>query len=138
MFIRHRHRHHVSIVVGRGQRTLHRLSWGGLLIAAGVGWLLKDRGLLEEHELWLVLPAVLAWSALAGMAIDRSAASVARGVARLAIAAYAVVVIEQLGGWTLAATWPVLLIALGVACIARALLVDAPFARRRRDAEPNW
>jgi hypothetical protein len=57
-------------------------------------------------------------------------ASGVNALLRFAVAAYLVVVIEHLGGWTFAATWPVLLIALGVAQLARAL------ARGRE--EPSW
>jgi hypothetical protein len=132
MFEYHRPHRFVHIVRLRGHRVAHHLGWGGALIAIGVAWLLKGQGLISAHELWLIAPALLAMSGLARLAVGRDAHSVVHAVVRLAIAAYLVIVIEQVGGWTLAATWPVLLIAVGVVHVAHAL-----FDRRARQ-EPNW
>ena len=55
-----------------------------------------------------------------------------RAVLRLAVAAYLVVVIEHIGGWTIAATWPVLLIGVGGSMLGYELLV------RRSSRESSW
>lgn len=102
-------------------RPGHHVAWGGALIAAGVIVLLEHQGLLSHHELWLIAPAALAWSGLVRLVAERSAYGLVAGIARLAVAAYLYVVIERVGGWTFAATWPVLLIAVGISTIARAL-----------------
>jgi len=68
---------------------------------------------------------------VARLVAQPNVAGVARALVRFAVAGYLVVVIEHIGGWTFAATWPVLLIAVGVAQLAHAL------AGRRRE-EPNW
>jgi hypothetical protein len=117
--------------LGRPHR--HLLS-GGVLIALGVGLFLKDRGLLDAHDVWLIVPVVLALSGLVKIVWRRSAWSLLHGAFRLAAAGYLYVVIEHVGGWTFAATWPVLLIAVGVLTVAHAL-----FDRRRDEhEEPSW
>jgi hypothetical protein len=103
------------------RRPGYHVWWGGTLIAAGIIVLLEHRGVITHDELWLIAPAAIAWSGLVRMALDRSAYALLAGVARLSAAAYLVVVIEHVGGWTLGATWPVLLIAVGLSSIAEAM-----------------
>ena len=121
-------------------RLRHHLSWGGALIAAGVIVLLEHQGVLSHHELWLIAPAALAWSGLVRVALDHSLYALAAAAARLVVAAYLFAVIEQVGGWTFASTWPVLLIAVGVSNIAGALLGRGRHDRCDVDAtrEPSW
>jgi len=123
---------HVHIVRWQGHRVLRRFVAGAGLILLGIAGLLRSEGLITQDQLWLLLPAVIALSGVARLVAGRGAADAVRGLVRLAIAAYLVVVLEHIGGWTLAATWPVLLIALGVGIIGRALLVG------RLHEEPNW
>jgi hypothetical protein len=124
---------------GRHHRLRNHLVLGGALVALGVAWLLRGWDMIGTEGLWLTVPAVLAWSGLVRIALDRSAASVVRVTVRLALAAYLVVVIEQIGALTWATTWPVLAIAAGVATV-----VDAVLARVRdgsgehRDEEAAW
>lgn len=129
----HHHRRPARVHVFRGNRVSRHLAWGGALIAVGVAWLLEGQGLIGEQELWLVAPALVALSGLVRLAAAPNAAGVVRAIIRFAIAAYLVVVIEHLAGWTLAATWPVLLIAVGAGNIAHALA-----GHRRAQQEPNW
>lgn len=123
---------HVHIMRWEGHRAIRRVVAGSALILFGIGWLLKGQGLIGPDELWLVAPAVIALSGLVRMIVAPGAASLAAGVIRFAIAAYLVVVIEHIGGWTLAATWPVLLIAAGLVMVARAVVGSRLFE------EPNW
>lgn len=123
---------YVHVLRWEGHRMIRRVVAGSALILFGIGWLLKGQGLIGPDELWLVAPAVIALSGLVRMVAAPGAASLAGGVVRFAIAAYLVVVIEHIGGWTLAATWPVLLIAAGIAMVARAVLGPRLFE------EPNW
>ena len=116
----------------RGHRTLRRVFAGSALILLGIGYLLKDRGLIAGNDLWLIAPALIALSGVVRLVAVPGIVSIARAVARFAVAAYLVVVIEHIGGWTFNATWPVLLIAVGVAQLAHAL-----YGRRLRE-EPNW
>jgi len=111
---------------------IHHLVVGGALLAFGVAALLESRGMLSRQELWLAFPAVVAWSGLVRLALGRSLRAFASALIRFAVAGYLVVVIEHLGGWTFASTWPVLVIAAGLGTIARAVL--------HRDAreEPTW
>ena len=132
MFQHHRPHPHVHVFRLRGSRTARHVSWGSALIVIGIAHLLKGQGLISAHELWLIVPALLTLSGLARLAIGRDARAVVHAVVRLAVAAYLVVVIEQVGGWTLAATWPVLLIAVGIVNVAHALF------DRRALQEPNW
>jgi hypothetical protein len=132
MFHYHRPHPHVHVLNLRGHRIVRRAVAGGALILLGVGYLLKGQGLISSNELWLIAPALVALSGLVRLVSAPGAASVVRALLRLAIAAYLVVVIEHVGGWTFAATWPVLLIAGGVATVTHAL-----FSRRLRE-EPNW
>jgi hypothetical protein len=138
------HRRHgdlPALLVGslQGHRLRRRLVFGGGLVIAGVVWLLERHGALAPDELWLIAPAVLAWSAAVRLAIRPSALSVAGAVVRLALAAYLTAVIEHLGGWTFAQTWPVLLIGYGLAQVAGALAWRT-CTRSAGDAseEPTW
>jgi hypothetical protein len=98
----------------------------------GVGYLLRGQGLISTDDLWLIAPLLIALSGVARLVAAPGAISAVRAALRFAVAAYLVVVIEHIGGWTFAATWPVLLIAVGIGMVAHAL-----FIRRRRE-EPNW
>ena len=123
---------HVHIVTWHTYRAVRRVVAGAALILLGIGTLLKGQGLITQDQLWLVLPAVIALSGVARLVAQPGAASLVRALIRFAIAAYLVVVIEHIGGWTLAATWPVLLIAVGTGMVAHALLGGRP------REEPNW
>jgi hypothetical protein len=123
---------HVHIFRLRGHRKVRRVVTGGALILLGIGYLLRGQGLISTNDLWLIAPVLVALSGVARLVAAPGWGSVVRAGLRLAIAAYLVVVIEHVGGWTLAATWPVLLIAVGIAQVARAV------CGRRLIQEPNW
>ncbi|MFL6629939.1 MAG: LiaF transmembrane domain-containing protein [Burkholderiaceae bacterium] len=123
---------HVHIVRWQAFRAARRITFGAALILLGIGSLLRSQGLIDRDELWLVLPAVITLSGLVRMIARPGVASIVGALVRFAVAAYLVVVIEHIGGWTLAATWPVLLIALGTGTVAHGLL------GRRWHEEPNW
>ncbi len=123
---------YVHVLTLRGHRTLRRVFAGSALILLGVGYLLRDQGLIAGHDLWLIAPALIALSGVVRLVTVPGIVSVARAFARFAVAAYLVMVIEHIGGWTFNATWPVLLIAVGVAQLAHAV-----YGRRLRE-EPNW
>ena len=133
MFDYSRPRPHVHVFQLRGHRPLRRVFTGSALVLFGLGYLLKNQGLITGNELWLIAPAAIALSGLARLLARPGAVNVVRAVLRLAVAAYLVVVIEHIGGWTLAATWPVLLIGVGGSMLGYELLL-----RRRADEEPNW
>ena len=134
---RRRHRYaHRHLFDGEDARRYHlrkHLVVGGAFVAVGLAWLLQAWGVIGAEGLWLAAPAILAWSGLVRIALDRSALSVVRALVRFALAAYLVVVIEDLGGLSWSTTWPVLAIAAGIA-----IVVDALFARARSgDGEPR-
>ena len=122
----------VHVLHLRGHRTIRRAFAGGALILLGVGYLLKNQGLIAGNDLWLLVPALIALSGVVRLIAAPGVVNLVRAALRLALAAYLAVVIEHIGGWTFAATWPVLLIALGVAHVGRA------FVGRRLPEEPNW
>jgi len=123
---------HVHILRWHGDRAVRRVVAGAALILLGIGCLLKSQGLIGQDELWLLLPGVVALSGIVRLVAAPGVAGVVNALVRCAIAAYLVVVIEHIGGWTLAATWPVLLIAVGTGMVAHAML-----GGRTRE-EPNW
>jgi len=123
---------HVHLLRMRGHRTIRRLFTGVVLILFGAGYLLKNQGLISGNDLWLIAPAAIALSGLARLIAAPGAVNMVRAVLRLAVAAYLFVVIEHIGGWTIAATWPVLLIGVGGSMLGYELLV------RRSFKEPNW
>jgi len=123
---------HVHIVRWQALRAVRRITFGAALILLGIGSLLRSQGIITQDELWLVLPGVITLSGLVRMIARPGLASIVGALVRFAIAAYLVVVIEHIGGWTLAATWPVLLIALGTGTVAHGLL------GQRWHQEPNW
>ena len=132
MFHHSRPHPYVHVLRLYGHRTLRRVFTGGALILLGVGWLLKGQGLITDTDLWLLAPLLLALSGVARLVSQPGVAGVARALVRFAVAGYLVVVIEHIGGWTFAATRPVLLIAVGVSHLAHAV------AGGRRREEPNW
>ncbi len=123
---------YVHVLSLRGHRALRRVFAGSALILLGTGYLLKGQGLITGNDLWLIAPALIALSGVVRLVVLPGVVSVVRALVRFAVAAYLVVVIEHIGGWTFDATWPVLLIAVGVAQLAHAL-----YGRRVRE-EPNW
>jgi hypothetical protein len=132
MFHYSRPRPYVHVFSLRGHRMIRRLFTGGALVLLGIGFLLKNQGLVGSTQLWLIAPALIALSGLARLVAAPGVVSAVRAVLRLALAAYLVVVIEHIGGWTFAATWPVLLIGVGASMLAYEWLV------RRRSQEANW
>ncbi len=140
MFRHHRPHSRVHVIgwdLGwHASRVVRRLVFGTALVLFGVGALLQGRGLISGAELWLIAPIAIALSGAARLAMSPTLVNLGRALVRLALAAYLVVVIEHIGGWTLAATWPVLLIVGGAAMVGRALFVDR--ARGNAGEEPNW
>jgi hypothetical protein len=132
MFDHSRPHPYVHVLNLRGHRAVRRVVTGGALILLGVGWLLRGQGLITSQDLWLLLPLLIAASGVARLVMRPDLASAVRAVLRLGVAAYLVVVIEHIGGWTLSATWPVLLIAVGASQVAYALV------SHRLRGEPNW
>ena len=122
----------VHVLALRGHRAIRRVVTGALLVLLGIGYLLRGQGLITTADLWLVAPMVIALSGVVRLVVRPGLGSLLRAALRFAVAAYLVVVIEHIGGWTLASTWPVLLIAVGAGQIVRAF-----FGHRLRE-EPNW
>lgn len=123
----------VHVLALRGHRAARRVVTGGFLVLLGIGYLLRGQGLISTADLWLLAPIAIALSGVVRLVLWPGAAGVVQAALRFAVAAYLVVVIEHIGGWTLHSTWPVLLIALGTGQILRAVC-----GRRRLREEPNW
>jgi hypothetical protein len=132
MFHYSRPRPYVHVFSLRGHRLIRRLFTGTALVLLGIGFLLKNQGLVGATELWLIAPALIALSGLARLIAAPGAVNAVRALLRLGVAAYLVVVIEHIGGWTFAATWPVLLIVVGGSMLGYEWLV------RRHSRERNW
>jgi hypothetical protein len=127
-----RPRPNVHVFGLHAHRALSRAVTGGALILLGVAYLLRNAGLIATNDMWLIVPLLIALSGIVRLVTRPGLVNAVRAVLRLGIAAYLVVVIEHIGGWTLAATWPVLLIAVGAGQIAHALY------SRRVSRKPNW
>ena len=132
MFHHSRPHPYVHVLTLRGHRAVRRIVAGTALVLLGVAYLLRGQGLISTADLWLVAPLVIALSGVVRLVVEPGLGSALRAALRLAVAAYLVVVIEHIGGWTLASTWPVLLIAAGAGQIVHAL-----YSHRMRE-EPNW
>lgn len=132
MFHYSRPRPHVHILHLRASRTVRRAFAGAALILLGLGFLLRNQGLIGTTDLWLIAPALIGLSGLVRLVAAPNAVNLVRGVLRLGLAAYLVVVIEHIGGWTFAATWPVLLIGVGGSMLGYEWLVRQPSRER------NW
>ncbi len=132
MFHHSRPHPYVHVLTLRGHRAVRRIVAGTAFILLGVGYLLRGQGLIATADLWLVAPLVIALSGVVRLVVQPGLGSALRAGLRFAVAAYLVVVIEHIGGWTLASTWPVLLIAAGAGQIVHAL-----WNHRLRE-EPNW
>jgi hypothetical protein len=132
MFHYSRPRPYVHILRLRASRPVRRAFAGGALILLGLGFLLRNQGLIGSNDLWLIAPALIGLSGLVRLVAAPGAVNLVRAVLRLAVAAYLVVVIEHIGGWTFAATWPVLLIGVGGSMLGYEWLV------RGRSQEENW
>ena len=55
---------YVHVLRMRGVRTVRRMVWGGALILLGVGYLLRNEGLIDNVDVWLIAPALVALSGL--------------------------------------------------------------------------
>jgi len=123
------------------RRLAHALSWGGALIVIGAAWLVQGDGWWVPPALWrVVLPALFGWSGLVTMLVDRSAWGVVDGLKRVAIGAWLYVVFNDVWGLTFMQTWPVVLVVIGLATVARGLLdreenAGLPTTDRARDEE---
>jgi hypothetical protein len=105
-----------------GQRRLaHDLTWGGALIVIGAFWWSQGNGWFASQGAWLLAPALIAWSGLVSIVVERSGWDVASGVTRIAVAAYLYIVVAHVGGLDFDDTWPLALIALGAVTLARGL-----------------
>lgn len=134
MFDHHHPHPHVHVLRLRGNRAIRRVVAGTALILFGSAWMLRNQGLITGEQLWLVGPVALALGGLAHIAFARHALGRVRGAMALLLAAYFALVIEHVGGLDFATSWPVMLILLGLASIARAV-----FGRRDDTCEePNW
>ena len=122
----------VHVLRLRGHRAVRRVVTGGALVLLGIGTLLRGQGLVSSADLWLIAPLLITLSGVMRLVTQPGLASTLRAILRFGVAAYLVVVIEHIGGWTLAATWPVLLIVAGGTILGVELLV------RRSKREPNW
>jgi hypothetical protein len=132
MFHYSRPRPYVHILHLRASRTVRRAFTGAALILLGLGFLLRNQGLIGTTDLWLIAPALIGLSGLMRLVAAPNTVNFVRAVLRLGLAAYLVVVIEHIGGWTFVSTWPVLLIAVGGSMLGYEWLVG------RRSREDNW
>jgi uncharacterized membrane protein YkvI len=123
---------HVHVLTLRTHRAFRRLFVGCALMLLGAGALLQQQGLISAPDLWLAAPALIALSGVLRLVSRPGLATLAGTIVRFALAAYLVIVIKHIGGWTFDATWPVVLIGVGVAQLARAL------SGRRPREERNW
>ena len=124
MFHYHRPHPYVHVLRLRGHRAVRRVVTGGALILLGVGYLLRQQGLISSNDMCLIAPLLIALSAVARLVAAPGIGSAVHAVLRFGIAAYLVAVIEHLGGWTFAATWPVLRIATCVVFNPSTAVVD--------------
>ena len=128
-----RHPRFVHVVrLHRGSRLARHLTFGGALVLVGLALLARQQGWIAGHEFALVIPAAFAWGGAVRLVLARDLAALGGALVRLAFAAYLVVVIEHLGGWTFQSTWPVLLIGVGVLSVLRGL-----FESRRPRGTPE-
>jgi hypothetical protein len=97
------------------------LLWGGALIVIGLVWLGWGAAAFEPHPLWRLGLALLALSGWVKLLLDPRPAAKWRGAWRVLLAGYGLALLEQWWGWTLASTWPVLLMAVGASVLLRGL-----------------
>jgi len=100
------------------RRGGRRLFWGVAFIAAGCMFLLDRQGFLGRGEGRWIWPAVLALFGLMRIVTARRFEHALKGLFAIAFAAWLYACTEHLWGWTFAATWPIILIALGVKAVA--------------------
>lgn len=103
------------------RERLRALWWGGALILAGVLGLWQGQAAFEPHALWRLGLTLLAMSGLVRLLAYPGRSAKLRGVLRLALAAYGFAVLEHWWAWSLATTWPVLLMVGGAGLLLRAV-----------------
>ncbi|HYD82111.1 MAG TPA: hypothetical protein VEC06_20085 [Paucimonas sp.] len=101
----------------RNSEYRKHLYWGGMLVLTGGLFLLARIGLFEEREVWRFWPILVAWGGLIDIVGARGAREAAMGVFHIVIAFWLYACIEHLWGWTFKTTWPIILIAYGVAAV---------------------
>lgn len=105
------------------------IAWGGILIAVGVAWLMRDGSPEYVLGLWRVgVPALIAWNGVVRALVMRSPLAIVSGVQQVAIAAWLYAVFNERWGWTFQNSWPVVLIAVGVGIVLKALLAPGAFS----------
>ncbi len=98
-----------------------RIIWGVILIAAGGMFMLERIDLLEISGLWHLWPLLMAVAGAVEVLSATRARHVIRGLNQIMIGTWVFACLENLWGFTLGNSWPVLLIGCGMAIAAEGL-----------------
>ena len=106
----------------RSTEMRHYLFWGLTLIIVG-GVFLADRlGYAKFESIWNLWPWLIAVHGGLAIAFANNIGNVIEGAFSIVLAFWLYACFEHLWGWTFIATWPIIVIAGGVAMVLRGLL----------------
>ncbi len=106
----------------RNTGTRSYLFWGLALIILGSLFLVDRLGLADIGNVWNLWPAFIALQGALAVMFANNLAEAISGFFSIVVAFWVYACIEHLWGWTFLATWPVIVIAGGVAMVLRGLL----------------
>lgn len=101
-----------------GRRNRKRIFWGLLLIGAGCLFLLDRMDIVDIEEIWRYWPLLIVLSGLVEILSASKFKHVTKGFFEMVLGVWLYASIESLWGLTFSTSWPILLIAYGVAIAA--------------------
>lgn len=109
--------------VSRGQDPggLRQVTAGALMIAAGVVLLLTQQGIIHVESIWLYWPVVLIAAGLAKLVSPRPGRDLPAGALETLTGLWFLACNFHWQGFTYRETWPLLLVAVGLSQVFKAL-----------------
>jgi len=106
---------------GGEHRPRKRVLWGVILIGAGCLFLIDRMDIYEVGEIWRFWPAIIALAGLIEILSAARVKHVTRGFLNIMAGIWLYASIENLWGWTFGNSWPVMMIAFGIAVTVNGL-----------------
>lgn len=104
----------------KSYRTHRPLLTGLVLIAVGCVFLAQRFGYIDSQQAWLVAPLAIAIGAIAEL-LKFNPTGLLKGCANLLLAFWLYALLAHWSGWQAQASWPLLLVVVGLNVIASAM-----------------
>jgi len=95
-------------------RPRKRMLWGVILIGAGCLFLVDRMDIYEVDEIWRFWPAIIAMAGVVEILSATRFKHVTSGFFNIVLGFWLYASMENLWGWTLGNSWPILMISFGI------------------------